>query len=97
MGEGYRGCFFQEILVGLVKDGTIIMYTGPQKRRNFSRELGYETRGYQHRNLSGNGLFSSYSTVGLLKERSVNRSIVYLLSYPVRPSLNSLRPKRNPG
>lgn len=77
-----------DIIELVAKDGAIIMYTGPQKRRNFSKEVGYETRGYQHRNFSGSGLFSSYSTVGLLKERSLNRSIVYSLPHIVLPNQN---------
>lgn len=57
------------------------MFTGTQKRRNFSKETALDSRLYYHRNLAGNTLSNSYSAVGLLKERALNRALGYHITH----------------
>lgn len=53
------------------------MFTGTQKRRNFSKELALENRPFYNKNHGASMMLSSYAGLGTLKERSINRPLGY--------------------
>lgn len=53
------------------------MFTGTQKRRNFSKELALENRPFYNKNHGASMMLNSYAGLGTLKERSINRPLGY--------------------